>query len=135
MKKKYNFNVHKRIDSINKSEWEICNKKGNLFTSFSFLKLLEDSNSLDQRTGWFPYYFSLKKEDTLAACVAAYEKNNSQGEFVFDHAWANVYQQLGLNYYPKLVIASPFTPITGARLLVKDNKTEDLKSILIIQVK
>ena len=51
------------------------------------------------------------------------KKINSHGEFVFDHAWANVYQQLGLNYYPKLVIASPFTPITGARLLVKGCKS------------
>ena len=101
--------------------------RGNLFTSYSFLKLLEDSKSLEKRTGWFPNYFSLHNDNKIEACIAAYKKYNSQGEFVFDHAWANVYQKLGLNYYPKLLVASPFTPISGARLLVKDKKNEEAK--------
>ena len=125
MIKKYNFKVHNNIESINKSEWDLCNSEGNLFTSYSFLKLLEDSKSLEERTGWYPNYFSLHSDNKIEACIAAYKKYNSQGEFVFDHSWANVYQKLGLNYYPKLVIASPFTPISGARLLVKDKKNEE----------
>ena len=135
MIKKYNFKVHKNIESINKSEWDLCNSEGTLFTGYSFLKLLEDSKSLEERTGWHPYYFSLLAENKIEACIAAYKKYNSQGEFVFDHSWANVYQQLGLNYYPKLVIASPFTPITGARLLVKEKGNEEIKNILIKNLK
>ena len=90
MKIIHKFKVSNNIDSIKKSEWDLCNYKGNLFTSYNFLKLLEDSKSLEDRTGWHPYYFSLYKENKIEACVAAYKKFNSQGEFVFDHAWANV---------------------------------------------
>ncbi len=135
MTKKYNFKVHNNIESINKSEWNLCNSEGNLFTSYSFLKLLEDSKSLESRTGWHPNYFSLHSDNKIEACIAAYKKYNSQGEFVFDHSWANVYQKLGLNYYPKLVVASPFTPISGARLLVKDKKNEAAKNVLIKNLK
>ena len=135
MKTEYNLKIYNNIDSIKKSDWDLCNKKGNLFTSHSFLKLLEDSKSLGDRTGWDPYYFSILKENKVEACIAAYKKYNSQGEFVFDHSWANVYQQLGLNYYPKLVIASPFTPITGQRFLIKGNETDNLKKILIKKLK
>ena len=94
MKKIHNFKVSNKINSIKKSEWDQCNYEGNLFTSYNFLKLLEDSKSLEERTGWHPYYFCLYKENKIEACVAAYKKFNSQGEFVFDHAWANVYQSL-----------------------------------------
>ena len=99
MKIKYKLKVYNNINSIKKIEWDKCNNQGNLFTSYNFLKLLEDSQSLDARTGWHPYYFCLYNENKIDACVAAYKKVNSQGEFVFDHAWANVYQQLNLNYY------------------------------------
>ena len=101
MRKRYKFKTFNSLDSFNEKDWELCNKNGNLFTSFKFLKLLEDSKSLSDRTGWYPYYFSLYEGNTTQACVAAYKKLNSQGEFVFDHSWANVYQRLGLNYYPK----------------------------------
>ena len=124
MKIEYNLKVCNNINSIKKLEWDQCNSKGNLFTSYNFLKLLQDSKSLEDRTGWHPYYFRLYRENKIEACVAAYKKFNSQGEFVFDHAWANVYQQLNLNYYPKLIIASPFTPITGERLLIKDSESD-----------
>ena len=135
MKIKHKLKVSNKINSIQKSEWDQCNYEGNLFTSYNFLKLLEDSKSLEERTGWHPYYFCLYKENKIEACVAAYKKFNSQGEFVFDHAWANVYQKLNLNYYPKLVIASPFTPITGERLLIKNNKSDLIKSMLIKNLK
>ena len=135
MKIKYNLKVCNNINSIKKSEWDQCNSKGNLFTSYSFLKLLQDSKSLEDRTGWHPYYFRLYRENKIEACVATYKKFNSQGEFVFDHAWANVYQQLNLNYYPKLIIASPFTPITGERLLIKDSKSALTKSVVIKNLK
>lgn len=135
MKKKYKLDIFNSISSIKKSDWNLCNKNGNLFTSFNFLKLLEDSNSLSDRTGWHPYYFSWYKENSIEACLAAYKKLNSQGEFIFDHSWANVFQRLNLNYYPKLVVASPFTPITGRRLLTQDENNIELKKVLINDIK
>ncbi|PPR26681.1 MAG: hypothetical protein CFH34_00798 [Alphaproteobacteria bacterium MarineAlpha9_Bin4] len=131
MIRKYKLKTFSKIGSIRKLDWDRCNQNGNLFTSYNFLKLLEDSNSLSDRTGWNPYYFTWDTENNLQACVAAYEKVNSQGEFVFDHSWANVYQKLGLSYYPKLLIASPFTPITGKRILLrKENNIEFKKKII-----
>ena len=135
MKKKYKLDIFNSISSIKKTDWNLCNKNGNLFTSFNFLKLLEDSKSLSDRTGWHPYYFSWHKENSIEACLAAYKKLNSQGEFVFDHSWANVFQRLNLNYYPKLVIASPFTPITGRRILTQDENNIELRKILINDIK
>ena len=121
MNNKNNYRIFNQISSISRKEWDLCNHNGNLFTSYNFLKLLEDSQSLMDRTGWYPCYFSWYNKDTIDACVPAYKKTNSQGEFVFDHSWANVFERLSLPYYPKLVIASPFTPITGERLLIKNN--------------
>ena len=135
MTKKYKLNIFQSLNAIKHFDWDACNNSSNLFTSYNFLKLIEDSNSLSERTGWYPYYFCWSKNNKILACVAAYKKLNSQGEFVFDHSWANVYQRLGLNYYPKLVIASPFTPITGKRILVKDENDVELKNNIINDLK
>jgi predicted N-acyltransferase len=70
-------------------------------------------------TGWTPRFVTLWKGDTLAGACALYLKDHSYGEYVFDHAWANAYQQHGLEYYPKAVAAVPFTPVPGARLLAR----------------
>ena len=135
MKKKYKLKIFNRIDLLDRQSWDQCNKKGNLFTSYNFLKLLEDSNSLLDRTGWYPSYFSWHDKNSLKACVASYEKVNSQGEFVFDHSWANVFKRVNLSYYPKLVIASPFTPITGKRILINDDANISTKRIIIDDIK
>ena len=117
-------NIYSSINSMNKKDWDICNRNGNVFTSYNFLKLLEDSRSLSEQSGWNPSYFCWKKKDSIEACLPAYIKFNSQGEFVFDYAWANVYEKLGIKYYPKLIIASPFTPISGKRLLIKNDYSQ-----------
>ena len=135
MNKKYKLEIFNKISLLKKNEWDSCNENGNLFTSYNFLKLLEDSNSLIDRTGWYPSYFSWYKGNSINACAAAYKKVNSQGEFVFDHSWANVFARLNLNYYPKLVIASPFTPIAGKRLLIKDEVDFHLKKMMLRDVK
>jgi len=135
LKNTFELKVYNDLKNMSESEWDQCNINGNIFTSYNFLKLLQDSNSLSDRTGWYPYYFSWKSKNKTQACIPAYIKSNSQGEFVFDHGWANVYAKLGLEYYPKLVISSPFTPITGKRLLVKDRKDTEIKKVLIEDVK
>ena len=121
MKNKINIKVVSSINKFKAKDWDNCNKNGNVFLSYNFLKLLEDSNSIGGNTGWQPVYFCLEVNDKITAIVPSFIKYHSQGEFVFDHSWAQAYQSLGLNYYPKLLIASPFSPVTGKRILVTQN--------------
>ena len=91
------FKTYTTILDIKKPEWDSCNKKGNIFLSHSFLYLLESSGCLSEDTGWSPIYFALYKSNKLIACAPCYIKMHSQGEYVFDHAWANAYKSIGLD--------------------------------------
>ena len=93
---------------------------GNPFLSYAFLHALHESGSASADTGWHPQYLVLWQGDTLAAALPLYLKSHSYGEYVFDWAWADAYQRNGLDYYPKLLSAIPFTPVTGGRLLARD---------------
>ena len=91
----------------------------NPFVAHAFLHALEASGSTGGRSGWTPAHVIV--EDSSGRIVAAapsYLKSHSQGEYVFDHAWADAYERAGGRYYPKLQVAAPFTPATGRRLLV-----------------
>ena len=135
MKNKINIKVVNSINKFKAKDWDNCNKNGNVFLSYNFLKLLEDSNSIGGNTGWQPIYFCLKIDDKITAVVPSFIKYHSQGEFVFDHSWAQAYQSLGLNYYPKLLIASPFSPVTGKRILVTQNINALIKKKLFDFIK
>ena len=135
MKNKINIKVVNSINKFKAKDWDNCNKNGNVFLSYNFLKLLEDSNSIGGNTGWQPIYFCLKVDNKITAVVPSFIKYHSQGEFVFDHSWAQAYQSLGLNYYPKLLIASPFSPVTGKRILVTQNINALIKKKLFDFIK
>lgn len=90
------------------------------FLSFAFLHALHESGCVSADTGWQPQYLALWQGETLAAALPLYVKSHSYGEYVFDWAWADAYQRHGLDYYPKLLSAIPFTPVSGARLLARD---------------
>ena len=135
MKNKINIKVVNSINKFKAKDWDNCNKNGNVFLSYNFLKLLEDSNSIGGNTGWQPVYFCLKVNNKITAIVPSFIKYHSQGEFVFDHSWAQAYQSLGLNYYPKLLIASPFSPVTGKRILVVKNINALIKKKLFDFIK
>ncbi|GIR46722.1 MAG: hypothetical protein CM15mP56_2980 [Alphaproteobacteria bacterium] len=135
MKDKINIIAVSSINKFKAKDWDNCNKNGNVFLSYNFLKLLEDSNSIGGNTGWQPIYFCLKVDDKISAVVPSFIKYHSQGEFVFDHSWAQAYQSLGLNYYPKLLIASPFSPVTGKRILVTQNINALIKKKLFDFIK
>ncbi|MDB5771030.1 MAG: N-acetyltransferase [Burkholderia sp.] len=92
----------------------------NPFLSFAFLHALHESGSASPKTGWRPQYLTLWRGDRLEAALPLYAKSHSYGEYVFDWAWADAYQRNGLDYYPKLLSAIPFTPVTGNRLLARD---------------
>ena len=110
--------------------WEKCakNKIGMIssdpFTTYRFLELLEDSSSVGKNSGWLPRYLVAKVNDQVIGVAPMYAKNHSQGEYVFDHSWAHAYQKAGGNYYPKIQIAVPFTPVTGRRFLVCEGYEE-----------
>ena len=92
---------------------------GTPFMRHEYLAALHQSASASPQTGWTPRYISLWRGEGLVAACPLYVKAHSYGEYVFDWAWANAYQQHGLSYYPKAVVAVPFTPVPGARLLAR----------------
>ena len=109
------------ISSFEAEDWDSCAGTGNPFTTHAFLSALEESGSAAGRTGWQPVPIAIDGPDGRpAALLPAYVKSHSQGEYVFDHSWAAAYERVGGQYYPKLQIAVPFTPVPGRRLLLRD---------------
>ncbi|MBO9647097.1 MAG: N-acetyltransferase [Variovorax sp.] len=90
------------------------------FMRHAYLNALDASGSASPDTGWAPHFVTLWQDDELVAACPLYVKDHSYGEYVFDWAWANAYQQHGLHYYPKAVVAVPFTPVPGTRVLARD---------------
>lgn len=115
--------VHRRIAEVGQMAWDTCALavgEANPFVSFDFLHALEESGCAVERAGWGPQHLTV--EDASGFVLAAmplYLKSHSQGEYIFDHSWADAYERAGGRYYPKLVSASPFSPVTGPRLLVR----------------
>ncbi len=105
----------------------------NPFISHDFLSALEDSQAVSVGTGWAPQHVLVEDaEGALAAALPCYLKAHSQGEYVFDHGWAEAYERVGGDYYPKLQAAVPFTPVTGRRLLVRPGpRAEAARAALI----
>src|SRR5215831_18448 len=92
---------------------------GNPFVSHEFLLALEQSKSVGGRTGWQPRYLIAESADAVLGVAPCYVKSHSRGEYVFDHGWAEAFERAGGDYYPKLQVAVPFTPVTGPRLLAR----------------
>jgi uncharacterized protein len=108
------------VDEIASAAWDACAGSDNPFVSHAFLRALEDSKSVGPRTGWQPHHVVLEDAGGEVLAVAPlYAKTHSQGEYVFDHGWAQAYERAGGQYYPKLQVAVPFTPVPGPRLLVR----------------
>ncbi|GHH21830.1 hypothetical protein GCM10008023_31020 [Sphingomonas glacialis] len=109
------------IAAIPAEDWDACAGTANPFVSHAFLSILESSGSARSRTGWQPIPIIVDGADGKPAAIApAYAKSHSQGEYVFDHGWADAWERAGGSYYPKLQIAVPFTPAPGPRLLLRD---------------
>lgn len=104
------------VASLDARQWDAL-ARGDPFLSHAFLSALEDSGSVGPGTGWSPAPLLVEEEARLLAAAPAYLKSHSQGEYVFDHAWADAWERAGGQYYPKLQVAVPFTPVPGPRLL------------------
>lgn len=108
------------ISAVAAQEWDACAGAENPFLSHDFLNALEESGSVRAQTGWLPRHLAVyDRAGRLAAAMPLYMKGHSQGEYVFDWGWADAYERAGGRYYPKLLSAVPFTPVTGPRMLVR----------------
>ena len=113
--------IARAVSDLPAAQWDALTDGANPFMRHAFLSALEQSGSVGGRSGWTPLAVVIEDEaGTLAAALPAYLKQHSQGEYVFDHSWADAWQRAGGAYYPKLQIAAPFTPATGPRLLTRD---------------
>ncbi len=109
------------VGSFEAAEWNALAGADNPFVCHEFLTALEDSGSVGEGTGWDPVPIAVTDADgKLLGAMPSYAKGHSQGEYVFDHAWADALHRAGGSYYPKMQIAAPFTPATGPRLLLSD---------------
>jgi uncharacterized protein len=109
------------VAAIPADQWDACAGSGNPFMSHAFLTALEASGSVGGRSGWQPIPIVVDGADGAPIAIApAYAKSHSQGEYVFDHAWADAWERAGGSYYPKLQLAAPFSPVPGPRLLLRD---------------
>jgi len=109
------------VGTLDAAQWNALGGSRNPFVSHEFLTALEDSGSVGEGTGWDPVPITIMDGDgRLLAAMPSYAKGHSQGEYVFDHSWADALHRAGRNYYPKLQIAAPFTPAGGPRLLLCD---------------
>ena len=108
--------VHTGLSEVPAAAWDALHD-GHPFVSHAFLHGLEAHGCLRPDWGWTPHHLGLWDGGRLLAAAPAYLKSNSHGEFVFDHAWAHAYARHGLDYFPKLLCAVPYSPVTGPRLL------------------
>ena len=125
-----NLHIGTEMAAIDAAEWDALAGSANPFISHAFLQALEKGGAVGGDSGWDPMHLLLRSDDGhLLGAMPNYLKHHSYGEYIFDHGWANAFERAGGAYYPKLLAAVPFTPATGPRFLVRDNRT-DLKTAL-----
>ncbi len=122
--------VHSQISEISADDWNALLSDNNPFMRHEFLHALEEHQCVCPKFGWIPKHIGVYENDSLIGAMPLYEKHNNYGEFVFDQAWSNAWQQVGLNYYPKLVSAAPYTPALGDRLLTSNDLDKSRQALI-----
>ena len=119
------------IEEITKDDWDAVLKNKYPFLKYDFLKALETTKCVSAEQGWSPLHIVVSENKKIIAVMPLYIKTDSQGEFIFDWSWADAYYRNGLEYYPKLVSSIPFTPASGPRILMAEEKrsSEIVKAI------
>jgi hypothetical protein len=125
---KYTARLAGRAFDIGRTAWNACAGTEHPFTRYEFFDAVEASGSASARTGWRPLHLVVERGGEIRGILPLYLKNHSQGEYVFDHAWADALERAGGDYYPKLQASVPFTPATGRRFLTK---SEDARAALL----
>lgn len=116
--REFNINVYNSITSLDKEKYNKIVDSENPFLEYEFLEAFEESGCVGSYTTWNPRHIILTHKDRIIGAITSYIKLDSYGEYIFDWEWARAFESSGLNYYPKLVVAIPFTPATGRRILV-----------------
>jgi predicted N-acyltransferase len=134
----YRTHIISSLSEVGQSAWDALvgmQTDANPFLSYAFLHALHESGSASRETGWQPQYLTLWQDKQLQAALPLYVKSHSYGEYVFDWAWADAYRRNGLEYYPKLLSAIPFTPVSGSRLLARDVASSEalIQALLAVQ--
>lgn len=119
------------LGEIQPQAWDALVRDNHPLLSHAFLYGMEQHGCLSEASGWVPRYLVAHDQGRLVGAMPLYEKTNSWGEFVFDHAWADAYHRYGLSYYPKLVSAIPFSPVFGQKLLVERGHEQALYPLLL----
>lgn len=120
------------ISEVSSEQWDACANPGgdvpsNPFITHAFLHALEESGSACAESGWAPHHLLIEDETgTALGVLPMYLKNHSQGEYVFDHGWADAFERAGGDYYPKLQVSVPFTPATGRRILARPGPLQQM---------
>jgi hypothetical protein len=127
--------IFESISKIDESQWNGISDPNFPFCLHAFLKNLEDSACVGPGTGWLPRYFCLFEGSELKLAAYSYIKHHSYGEYIFDWEWAHLYGQAGLDYYPKLLFAVPFTPATGHKILQAKNVSDKERYYFLSEIK
>jgi predicted N-acyltransferase len=134
--KKISFALRPSITSIPSEDWNSClQEESSPFLEHAWLSCLEESGCASPATGWAPQHVCIQIDDQTLGYVPLYIKGHSMGEFIFDNSWADAAYQSGITYYPKLLVAVPFTPATGHRILLKPEVWETFRDTEISQVR
>ncbi|MFS2137909.1 GNAT family N-acetyltransferase [Duganella sp. Dugasp56] len=127
------FTIIDSLVGVDPAQWQAL-AGDNPTLSYAFLHALHETNCASPHTGWTPRYLVLHRDGALRAAMPLYLKDHSRGEYVFDHAWADAFHRNGIDYYPKLLSAVPFTPVTGSRLLAHTQEDRQLLARAALQV-
>ncbi len=123
------------LAEIDPDQWNALISDNNPFCKHEFLNALEVHHCVGETFGWIPRHVVVHDNGQLIGAAILYEKYNNYGEFVFDHIWQNAYEKYGLNYYPKLVSAIPYTPASGIRFLTQDSTKDKVLPLLLNTIK
>lgn len=124
------------IKNISEREWNSLIKSDYPFLQHSFLLTLEKCKCVGENTGWYPFHLLVREQEKIIGLMPMYIKTDSHGEFIFDWSWADAFYRNGVDYYPKLVSAIPFTPVTGPRLCLKnETKRKEISALIKESIK
>lgn len=120
--------IVRKVAAIAREAWDGLLGSSSPFVKWDWLDTLEQTGCVNEKTGWLPHHLVVEKGDTIVAACPLYLKLHSMGEFIFDWEWAEAAHRVGIQYYPKMLVGVPFTPVTGPRFLTAQN--EDRKSLI-----
>lgn len=126
--------VVENISDIPEPVWDNLTESDNPFISHAFLRALEETGCVSDKTGWLPHHLVIENSrNEIIAAAPLYIKSHSQGEYVFDHGWAHAWEKAGGSYYPKMQVSSPFSPVSGPRLLTGSGPDSNKGKLVLLK--